>query len=137
MTSKKPKSLEVPIGLKSTPYFWWFLMNIPPYPSFGRENQTYPNAQGHCVRKLFCTILLQCLWWPSYKSLFSHSHSLLFFSSLQRLLKPPLRGYQLYLNLKPNQLSSVQNPGVSYLNAGHVAYFSSTPSHPRARTGTG
>ena len=49
MTSKKPKSLEVPIGLKSTPYFWWFLMNIPPYPSFGRENQTYPSAQGHCA----------------------------------------------------------------------------------------
>ena len=23
-------------------------MNIPPYPSFGRENQTYPSAQGHC-----------------------------------------------------------------------------------------
>ena len=49
MTSKKPKSLEVPIGLKTTPYFWWFLMNIPPYPSFRRKNQTYPSAQGHCA----------------------------------------------------------------------------------------
>ena len=48
MTSKKHKSLEVPIGLKTTPYFWWFLMNIPPYPSFRRKNQTYPSAQGHC-----------------------------------------------------------------------------------------
>ena len=38
-----------PIGLKSTSYFWWFLMNIPPYPSFRRENQTYPSAQGHCA----------------------------------------------------------------------------------------
>ena len=56
MTSKKPKTLEVPIGLKSTPYFWWFLMNIPPYPSFSRENQTYPSAQGHCGPFMQCNI---------------------------------------------------------------------------------
>ena len=68
MTSKTPKSLEVPIGLETTPYFWWFLMNIPPYPSCSRENQTYPSAQGHCVlwtvprtSKLF-KILIHFFW---------------------------------------------------------------------------